>query len=171
MRTVKKVKKINNANIFVHTHFNNKTKKWIPWLPFSAFSVSFNKICQKKWLRRTVPTWEVNPFTIINACAVQCPSISCVWSALVLMLTIFHHPKTKIFCSVSYITWQTAYAIAASVFFLTRKLAKLISFDLLWFENCRHQHKGKPNRLEKSQGTATYTKYAITYTVQCVRVK
>jgi hypothetical protein len=74
-----------------------------------------------------------------------------------LMLMIFHHPKAKTFCLVSFLALTKKKTLArwqASLFFLARKLAKQKGFCLRMVKNRQHQHKGKPHTHEKIQGAA-----------------
>jgi hypothetical protein len=59
-----------------------------------------------------------------------------MWLAFILMLTIFHHPKAKTFCLVSFLALTKKKQILArwqaSFFFLARKLANQKVFALEW---------------------------------------
>jgi hypothetical protein len=57
----------------------------------------------------------------------------CVWLALVLMLTIFHHPGTKTFCLASFLERKKdACCEGKHNLFLARKLAEQKFFVLGW---------------------------------------
>jgi hypothetical protein len=57
-----------------------------------------------------------------------------MWLAFMLMLTIFHHPKTKTFCLASFLalTKKRCLRDGKPHFFLARKLAKQNVFALRW---------------------------------------
>ncbi len=59
----------------------------------------------------------------------------------------------------------------ASVFFLCKIAHQTKRFCPRMMKNCKHQHKGKPHTLEKSQDVATSMEDAITETVHTIRVE
>ncbi len=67
----------------------------------------------------------------------------CVWLAFVLMLTIFHHPKTKIFCLASFLVRKKHLLPLKRFFFFARKLAKQNVFALIWWKIVSTQHAVK----------------------------
>ncbi len=111
MLTVKKVKKSINAKSLFTFILKVKQKSGFHFYHFIHSLYVLTKSIKGSDLEGQCPTekWTSLKLSMQALCSVR--ALSCVWSALVLMLTIFHLPKTKIFCSVSLITWKKACAI------------------------------------------------------------
>jgi hypothetical protein len=77
-----------------------------------------------------------------------------MWLAFLLMLTIFHHPKAKIFCLATFLalTKKRHLQDGKPHFFSCKKARQTKSFCLRMVKNRQHQHKDKPHTHEKIQG-------------------
>jgi hypothetical protein len=90
-----------------------------------------------------------------------------VWFAFVLMLTIFHHPKTKTFYITSFLARKKRNLPPRKhLFDPLLESSPNKNFYLGMMKNCQYGHTGRPHTQEKSQGAAISVEDAITNSLQ-----
>jgi hypothetical protein len=97
----------------------------------------------------------------------------CLWTALVLMLTVFHHHEKENFGLAMFPMRKNACngSKQATFIFHHKKAHKTKSFCFRIMKNCQLQHKGNPHKQEKSQGAAISMEDATTYSVRTSEIE
>ncbi len=113
---------------------------WIPFPPGEILQPTRHEIQQASYILYTLGLNSTGVHCICNCILHRSCSILrfflCMWLAFMLMLTIFHHSKSKTFCLASFLalTKKNACEVVSFIFFLARKLGKQKFFALEWWK-------------------------------------